>query len=167
MFYVDCHGGPTVEKWRRKGQECNNRLKNRGARRHLHLQIERVFIKTVRQTLGLEVAKQAVEFSIGLREVSDWTLWKGRLPSETKEETSKRQRRWWYTWTGSHLIRETLKTSGLEEGAAGIVWGLSAREPSRGDGRRGLHRCQNRSSRKRRNGDTPVGYSARRALRRE
>jgi hypothetical protein len=28
---------------------------------------------------------------------------------------------WWYTWTGSHLIRELLRRSGLKEGAAAAV----------------------------------------------
>jgi hypothetical protein len=30
---------------------------------------------------------------------------------------------WWYTWTGSHLKKEPLGTSGLKEGAAGAVGG--------------------------------------------
>jgi hypothetical protein len=28
---------------------------------------------------------------------------------------------WWYTWTGSHLIREPFGTIGLKEGALGVV----------------------------------------------
>jgi hypothetical protein len=33
----------------------------------------------------------------------------------------KEQRRWQYTWTGSHLIREPLRTSSLKEGTMGTV----------------------------------------------
>jgi hypothetical protein len=40
--------------------------------------------------LGLEVAKRAVEFSIGLREVSDWTL-EDSAPFETEDEAPKVQ----------------------------------------------------------------------------
>jgi hypothetical protein len=37
----------------------------------------------------LDVAKRTVEFSNGLREVSDWTLWWGQLPSKRKERPPK------------------------------------------------------------------------------
>jgi hypothetical protein len=37
---------------------------------------KRAFNNTIRQTLGWEVAKQAVKFSIRLQKISDWTLWR-------------------------------------------------------------------------------------------
>jgi hypothetical protein len=44
------------------------------------------FNKTVMQTFGLEVAKRAVTFSIGLRGVSEWTLWRGRSPGNERTD---------------------------------------------------------------------------------
>jgi 5-methylcytosine-specific restriction endonuclease McrA len=40
------------------------------------------------RTGGREVSSR---ISIGLRKVNDWTSWRSRPPSETKEETSKAQ----------------------------------------------------------------------------
>jgi hypothetical protein len=78
------HNGRTLEIRRWKGPECNNEIKDRGARRQIRLGSEGALNKTVRQTLGQEVAKRAVEFFIGLLEVSDWTLWRGRPPPKRK-----------------------------------------------------------------------------------
>jgi hypothetical protein len=41
------------------------------------------------QSLELEVVKRAVEISIGLRKVSDWTLWRAWLPPKRKERRRK------------------------------------------------------------------------------
>jgi hypothetical protein len=65
------HNGGTLEMRRLKRPECNSEIKDRGARRHIRLGSKRASNKTVRQTLGQEVAKRAVEFFIWLREASD------------------------------------------------------------------------------------------------
>jgi hypothetical protein len=106
------HKGPAVEKRGRKGQECNNGIRNRGARRQLRLRKERTTgngisgrsrrqelrlgsVKTLYEALGqtleLVVVKGAVGISGGLWKVSDWTLWRGRpLPNERSGCTRSR-----------------------------------------------------------------------------
>jgi hypothetical protein len=42
----------------------------------LHLGSKETFYEALGQTVGLQVVKRAVRFSIGLRKVSDWTLWR-------------------------------------------------------------------------------------------
>jgi hypothetical protein len=89
------------------------------------------------------------------------------------------QTRWRYFWTGSHVICERLGMSGLELEAVGEVGGqehaalCSEKEgwvPSKPEevqsARTNTH-VTGTSPRKRRNGDAPVGYSRRAALRRE
>jgi hypothetical protein len=61
-------------------------------------------------------------------------------------------RGWWYTWTGSHLIRDPLRTSGLKKGAAGAV--ITVKIKSRGRKAR-----PNTAVRKAEMAATPVGYS--------
>jgi hypothetical protein len=78
------HKGPTVENRQRKGPECNNGISNRGLKEQPRLGSKRAFNKTVRQTPGLKIAKRAVEFSVGLRKMSDWTLWRSRPPPKRK-----------------------------------------------------------------------------------
>jgi hypothetical protein len=95
------------------------------------------------------------------------------------------EQRWeWCTWTGSHLIREHLGTSGPEEGAVGEVegqehtalctkkggWGQSKAENFPSPARRWCHPTgrvyvTRTSPWKRRNGITSVGYSGWIALR--
>jgi hypothetical protein len=79
------HKGPTVKKRRRKGPECNNGIRNRGLKEQLRLGSNRAFNKTVRQIIGMEVAKRPDEFSIGLRKMSDWILWRSRPPPKRKK----------------------------------------------------------------------------------
>jgi hypothetical protein len=71
------HRGPTVEKRRRKGPECNNELKDRGARRQLLLKKERISGRIFRKTVELEIEKRIVGSLTGLREVGNWTMWRG------------------------------------------------------------------------------------------
>jgi hypothetical protein len=59
---------------------CNNDIRDWGQKEQLHLGSKRAINKTVRQTFELEVVKRVVGIPIGLPEVSDWTLWRGRPP---------------------------------------------------------------------------------------
>jgi hypothetical protein len=68
--------GQTFKKRRWKGPECNNGIRDRGLKGQLRLGSKMAFNKTVRQTFGLEVAKRVLEFSIKMRKISDWTLWR-------------------------------------------------------------------------------------------
>jgi hypothetical protein len=77
--------GRTFRKRRRAQQKCTNGTRDRGLRGQLRLGSKRALNKTVRQTLGLEVVKRIVGISIGLREVSDWTLWRGRPPPKRRK----------------------------------------------------------------------------------
>jgi hypothetical protein len=83
----------TFEKRQRTQLKFNNGIKNRSLKLQLHLWSERAFNKTVRQNIGLEVAKQVVGSSAGLREVSDWTLWRGRYPSKRYKRCPKHRPR--------------------------------------------------------------------------
>jgi hypothetical protein len=64
---TDSPGGHQCNKGPRKERTCG-----------------RIFSKTVE----LEVAKRAIEFSIVLRKVSDWTLWRDRPPPKKEKTTS-------------------------------------------------------------------------------
>jgi hypothetical protein len=44
-----------------------------------------------------------------------------RTFAHTDQKENLDRSSWWYTWTGSHLIRELLMMSGLKEGKAGAV----------------------------------------------
>jgi hypothetical protein len=66
--------GWMFEKRRRTQPKCKNGIRNRGLQEQLRLTSKRAFNKTVRQTLRLEIANRAVEFPIGLRKASNWTL---------------------------------------------------------------------------------------------
>jgi hypothetical protein len=81
--------GPTVEKRRRKGPECNNDMRNRDSRWQLLQRKERTFCRIFRKTAELEIEKRIVRFSTGLREMSDWTLWRSRLPPRRKKRRPK------------------------------------------------------------------------------
>jgi hypothetical protein len=80
-------GGPSKaspsEKMRRTRPECNNSIRDRGAR-PLIFKKERIFKKVIRQSLGMEIARLLVKSSIGLREPGDGILWKCRLPPKRK-----------------------------------------------------------------------------------
>jgi hypothetical protein len=83
------NNGRTLEMRRRKVPECNSEMKDLGARRQMRLGSEGAFNKTVRQTLGQEVAKRSVEFFIAQQEVSHLTLWRGRPPPKLKNRRPK------------------------------------------------------------------------------
>jgi hypothetical protein len=76
--------GRTLERRRRARPEGNNDIRNRGLKQQLRLGSKKEFNKAVRQTLGLEVLKRVAGISIGLWEVSNWTLWRGRPPPTRK-----------------------------------------------------------------------------------
>jgi hypothetical protein len=50
---------------------------------------QRDFYEALGQSIGLEVTKRAVEFSIRLQKMSDWTLWRGRPPPKRKKRSPK------------------------------------------------------------------------------
>jgi hypothetical protein len=102
--------GQKFERKRRKDPECNNGIKDRGARRQLHLRKKRttsngirgrsrrqelrlgsvkILYETLGQILDLEDVKRAVGISIGLRKVSDWTMWGSRYPLKRKKRRPK------------------------------------------------------------------------------
>jgi hypothetical protein len=63
------HKESTVEKRRRKGPECNSRIKDRGPRRKLRLRKDRTSGRNFRKTVELEIERRTVGSSPGLREV--------------------------------------------------------------------------------------------------
>jgi hypothetical protein len=87
------HKGPTVEKRRWKGPECNNCIRNRDLREQLRLGSKTAFNKALGQTHELEVLTRAVGISIGLRKLSDWTVRRGRPPLKRKKRCPKRSPR--------------------------------------------------------------------------
>jgi hypothetical protein len=116
--------GRTFQKRRWMQLKFNNGIRDRGLKQELCLGIKKTLYEAFRQTRELDVMKRAVVISIGLWKMSDWTLWRGRLPPKRKKRRLKhspQKRWWWYSWMGSHLIRKPIRTSGLKEGAAGAV----------------------------------------------
>jgi hypothetical protein len=83
---------------RQKGPECNNAIKDRGARWQLCLRKEGTSSRIFRNAVELEIGKRIVGSSAGLWEVTGHS--RGVGPSEMKEETSKAQpsetRKWQY-----------------------------------------------------------------------
>jgi hypothetical protein len=76
---------PGEDTFGRKHQpepERKNGIRNRGPIEQLRS--KRKF-KTLRETLGLEIEKQAVGIPSGLREMRNWLLWRGRLPPKRKK----------------------------------------------------------------------------------
>jgi hypothetical protein len=61
--------GQTCEKKRRTRPECNNGIRGRGARQHLHLEKEKMHHKAARQSLRLEIARLIFESSIRIQEL--------------------------------------------------------------------------------------------------
>jgi hypothetical protein len=82
--------GRTFEERRRTQLKFNKGIRDGGLELQLRLGRERAVNKTFGQTLGLEVAKRVVGTSTGLREVSDWILWKGQSPPKRKKRPRKR-----------------------------------------------------------------------------
>jgi DNA-binding transcriptional regulator YiaG len=80
---VACHDSKI--KVIRPGGLGTKRRKGPRYKRAAMFRKQRTFNKTIRQTLGLKVEKQAAGFSIGLQEVSHWTLWRSRPSSIQKK----------------------------------------------------------------------------------
>jgi hypothetical protein len=74
---------------RASDKTTGNGIRGRSRRQQLRLGSERAFNKTVKQPLELEVAKRAGAISIGLRNASDWTSWRSRLPPQRKKRRQK------------------------------------------------------------------------------
>jgi hypothetical protein len=76
--------GRALEESRLARSKQNSGIRYRGLRRELSLGSKKTFYEALRQTLGLEVVKRTVGYSIGLWEVGDWTLWRSRPPPKQK-----------------------------------------------------------------------------------
>jgi hypothetical protein len=68
-----------------EGPRMHNGMRNRGLNEQLRLGRKRVFNRTVRRTLGLEVAKRAFEFSIGVQKMSVKAMWRSQPPPKRKK----------------------------------------------------------------------------------
>jgi hypothetical protein len=159
-------------------QEGTNGTRNRDVKEQLRLGNERTIRGIYRKSTGMEIAKRITRYVVGLKRIEDWTLWRGRPPPKRKKKkavrggagnvkapaptTTDRKR--------GDFIKVPLLTSAHKKGAVAMVGGWSPqprKNPTRGntDPERKRRRCK-RSPRKKRNGDTPLGYSRRTALRR-
>jgi hypothetical protein len=56
------------------GKTPGNGIGGRSRRQELRLGSKEAFYEALGQTLGMDVVKRALGFSIGLRKVSDWAL---------------------------------------------------------------------------------------------
>jgi hypothetical protein len=72
------------EKSRRMLPECNNGIRDGGARQHLLLEKEKILNEAIRKSLRREIARLIFESSIRLREPRDGILWKCRPPPKRK-----------------------------------------------------------------------------------
>jgi hypothetical protein len=82
------HRGPTVDKRRRKGPECKNKIKDRGARQQLRLRKERTFGRIFTKTAEMEIETRIVESSTGLQGVTGYCRWFGPFRNEGRDVTS-------------------------------------------------------------------------------
>jgi hypothetical protein len=64
--------------------EGTNGTRNRDFKEQLRLGNERTTSGIYRKTIGLEIVKLAVRISSWMRNVTDWTLWRGRPPPKRK-----------------------------------------------------------------------------------
>jgi hypothetical protein len=78
----------TIKKRRWKDMECKSRIKDRGTIQQLHLTKERISGSIFSKTVELEIKKLIVRSSTALRQVSDWTLWRGPPQNERRDVKS-------------------------------------------------------------------------------
>jgi hypothetical protein len=76
--------------------EGSTGIKDLGIRRQLRLKIDRTSDGFDRKAFGMDFVRRAAGMSSGLWKVRDWTLWRGRLPSE-------REIRDWALWRSRPL----------------------------------------------------------------
>jgi hypothetical protein len=86
--------GRTGDRRRRTHPENNKGIKDRDAIRQLRLRKERTSGIIVRKTVDLEIEKQIVGSSVGLREVRGWTLRRGRTLPKLKKRRQKHSPRY-------------------------------------------------------------------------
>jgi hypothetical protein len=72
--------GWTLKKRCQARPKRNKGIRDLGLRRELHLGSKETFYEALGQIIGLEVTKQAVEFSFGLQKMSVKTLWRSWPP---------------------------------------------------------------------------------------
>jgi hypothetical protein len=78
--------GRRLVKIRRRGQDCNIGIWNRGSKNQLHLRMRRTSSRNYRMPVQLEEENRIVSSTIELQDVNDWTFWKVRPPPERKKE---------------------------------------------------------------------------------
>jgi hypothetical protein len=76
--------GRTSEKKRRTHPECNNGIRDRGAKQSILRRNGRRMYEALQHKFEPEAVKIVVESYIGLREPGDGTLWKCRPPPKWK-----------------------------------------------------------------------------------
>jgi hypothetical protein len=77
--------GWMLERRQQTCQEGRNGIRDQDLKEHLRLRSQRAFSKVLGQIIGLEAAKQAVEFSIRLWKMNVRTFWRGwSLPKRKK-----------------------------------------------------------------------------------
>jgi hypothetical protein len=156
-------------------QEGTNGIRNRDVKAELRLGNERTTRGIYRKSTGLEMAKRIARCTVGLKRIRYWSLWRGRPLSKITavrgeacnvkardRTTTDRQK--------GDFIRVPLGTNAYKERAVAMVGEWS---PQTGKKHKRKHRARKkkrrckRSPRKEKNGDTPLGYSGRTALKRE
>jgi hypothetical protein len=87
------HAFPALHKdhvCRGTGKAFCNGIRDRAVKQHLCLGCKRTLNQALRHTLGLEVVKLTVWFSVRLWKTGDRVLWRSRPPAQTEEETTYR-----------------------------------------------------------------------------
>jgi hypothetical protein len=81
-------GGPKgrrLEKIRRRGQECNICIRNRGPQDQLHLRMWRKSSRNYRTPMQLEMENRIVGSTTGVQDVIYWIFWKVQPPPNRKK----------------------------------------------------------------------------------
>jgi hypothetical protein len=143
-----------------------------GTRRQLRLRKERISGRIFRKIVELEIRKRIVGSTTGLREVSDWRLWRGRPPPKRNKRRPKNS-----PGERTKMMMVHIDRLAPHQGSSRDEWPLerssrsswrviTTRSEPRGRKARSITDVTSTAT-KRRNGGTPVGYSERIALRRE
>jgi hypothetical protein len=74
--------GQTLGKSKLTCQKGTNGTRNRDVKEQLHLGNERTTRGIYRKSTGLEIAKRIARYTVGLKRIKDWTLWRGQPPTK-------------------------------------------------------------------------------------
>jgi hypothetical protein len=83
----------TFRKRRRVDPECSTGVKDPSTVRQLRLKNEETAGRIFEKTLRLQIAKGEDGSSIGLLKIRNWTSWRGRSPSQRKENCIEKRSR--------------------------------------------------------------------------